>query len=48
MSDSGTAFIESYIDENDSWTNTIKQWKKQQGFICLLPDNIEKNDLETF
>ena len=48
MSDSGTAFIESCIDENDSWTDTIKQWKKQQGFICLLPDNIEKNDLETF
>ena len=48
MSDAGTKFIEQQIDANESWSESIKQWKKRKGFICLLPDNAEDTELKDF
>lgn len=48
MSDEGDAFIERFIDESDSWSNAIKQWKKRKGFICFLPDNAVEIELKDF
>lgn len=48
MSDEGTKFIEEYIDNSESWSNTIKQWKKDGGFLCFLPDDAGNNELEEF
>lgn len=48
MSEEGTAFIERFIDRSDSWSDTIKKWKKRQGFLCLLPDNAGEIELEQF
>lgn len=48
MSQEGTAFIEHFIDQSDSWSESIKKWKKKQGFICLLPDNAGEAGLDDF
>ena len=48
MSDEGAAFIEDFIDQSDSWPNVIKNWKKQQGSLCLLPDNAGDIEIEEF
>ena len=48
MSDAGKAYIDSFIDQSDSWSDTIKAWKKQQGFICLLPNNAGEIELQDF
>ena len=48
MSEEGTKFIEQQIEENESWSDTIKQWKKQKGLLCLMPDDAGDKDLEDF
>ena len=48
MSDEGTAFIEKCIEEDESWSKTIRQFKKRQGFICFLPENTGDYSLEDF
>lgn len=48
MSEAGTKFIESCIEKNESWSTTIKEWKKKQGFVCFLPDNAGDVELEKF
>lgn len=48
MSEDGTKFIQSCINENDSWSSTIKEQNKGQGFLCLLPDNDGDIELEEF
>ena len=48
MSEEGTAFIERFIDQSDSWSDAIKKWKKRQGFLCLLLDNAGEIELEKF
>ena len=48
MSDAGTRFIEQLIDANESWSETIKQWKKEKGFLCLLPDSDTDEELKNF
>ena len=48
MSEEGTVFIEKCIEESDSWSNVIKEWKKRQGFICFLPENAGDRSIEDF
>ena len=37
MSEEGAAFIERFIDQSDSWSDTIKKLKKRQAFyVCCL------------
>ena len=48
MSKEGSTFIESQIDASDSWQNTIKGWKKQQGSACFLPDNAGDKEIDEF
>lgn len=48
MSDAGTEFIEKQMSENTSWAETIKEWKKGQGGICLLPDDAGDKELDDF
>ncbi len=48
MSEEGRAFIEHFLDQSVSWSDTIKKWKKQQGIMCLLPDNAGEVELEEF
>ena len=48
MSEAGTAFIEKRIAEEDAWSKSIKNWKKQEGVLCLLPDNAGSIPIEDF
>lgn len=48
MSGAGDAFFEEYIDKSDSWSGTIKQWKKKNGMLCLLPDDAGDKELSEF
>lgn len=48
MSDEGTAFIEQFIDRSDSWSEAVKRWKKEKGFVCLLPDSAGEIELKDF
>ena len=48
MSEAGSKFIESCIEENESWSTVIKEWKKKKGFICFLPDNAGDVELDEF
>lgn len=48
MSDEGDTFFRGFIDESDSWSDRIKQMKKKQGVLCLLPDNAGEIELDEF
>lgn len=48
MSDQGDSFIEHCIDHNDSWSTTIKRWKKSQGYIVFLPGKSQLDSLKDF
>ena len=48
MSDEGTHFIEKRLKEENSWSTVIKQWKQQEGCLCLMPDNAGDIDLDKF
>ena len=48
MSDAGTKFIERCIEENESWSSIIKAWKKEQGYVCFLPDDAGNKEIEEF
>ncbi len=48
MSDEGAAYIESFLEESDSWTDRIKDWKKEDGVLCLLPGNAGDIKIESF
>lgn len=48
MSDKGTKYIEQQIDANKSWSEPIKQWKKNKGFNCLLPYDAKDAELKDF
>ena len=48
MSGAGDAFYEEFIDKSDSWSETIKKWKKQKGMLCLLPDDAGDKELADF
>ena len=48
MSDAGTKFLEQRIEENEDWSDVIKRWKMQQGYICFLPDHAGEIELENF
>ena len=48
MSEEGAAYIEQFIEKSDSWSETIKKWKKQKGCLCLLPDDAGEIELENF
>ena len=48
MTEEGTKFIEQQIDANESWSDTIKQWKKREGFISLIPFDERDSELKDF
>ena len=48
MSEAGTRFIESCIEKDESWSTSIKEWKKEQGAACFLPDDAGDVELEEF
>ena len=48
MSEAGTRFIESYIEKDESWSTSIREWKKEQGAACFLPDDAGDVELEKF
>jgi len=48
MSENGEAFLNSLSDQPDSWPKTIQQWKKEEGWLCLLPDNAGEIELKEF
>ena len=48
MSEEGAAFFEYLIDQSDSWSNAVKTWKKRKGFLCFLPNNADRIELEDF
>ena len=48
MSDEGKAYIEQFADSSESWSDTLKGWKKQEGMLCLLPDNAGDIELDDF
>ncbi len=48
MSENGTRFLEEQGGSEVSWSNTIKSWKKQEGLICLLPENAGDIGLDNF
>ena len=48
MAGDGDAFFEEFIDKSASWSETIKQWKKKKGVICLLPDDAGDKELSDF
>lgn len=48
MSKAGTHFIEERMNQDDQWSETIKQWKKKKDFLCLMPENAGNIDLEDF
>ena len=48
MSGAGDAFLESFYKNPDSWTNVIRNMKKQEKGICLLPDDAGEIDLSDF
>lgn len=48
MSDEGTAFLREQEQATDSWAGRIQDLKKQEGVLCLLPDNAGDEELEDF
>ena len=48
MSDEGAAYIESFLKKSDSWSDTIQDWKKEEGVLCLLPDDAGDIELDEF
>ena len=48
MSGKGDAFIEECINSSESWSESIKDFKKQDGIICLLPDDAGDSELTDF
>ena len=48
MSDEGTAFLEKCAESDNSWSKTIKEWKKQPNTLCLMPDDAGDLSLDDF
>ena len=48
MSGLGDAFFEEFIDKSDSWSKTIKRWKKNKWMLCLFPDDAGDKELAEF
>lgn len=48
MSDEGAAYIENFLKESGSWSDKIQDWKKEEGYLCLLPDDEGDVKLEDF
>ena len=48
MSEAGTRFLESCVEEGESWSSVIQEWKKGQGACCFLPDHAGDVELEEF
>ena len=48
MSDEGAAYIENFLKESGSWSDKIQDWKKEEGYLCLLPDDAGDVKLEDF
>lgn len=48
MSDEGTAYLKEQEQATDSWTGRIQNLKKQEGVLCLLPDNAGAEKLKDF
>lgn len=48
MSEEGTRFIEECMEEEESWPDTIRQWKENQEGLCLLPDDAGDKELDDF
>jgi hypothetical protein len=48
MSDEGTAFLEKCSENDNSWSKTIKEWKKKPNQLCLMPDDAGDLSLDDF
>ena len=49
MSDAGTEFLESCMEDEESWSGTIKDWKdSERNGLCLLPEDAGDMELDDF
>ena len=45
MSEAGTEFIDKQIEENESWSKVLEEWKENRKNILVLMDPNEDDDL---